>query len=206
MSVAEPQDHSIPPSPSARLQALVAAAADEITFDDLVRALGGSAPGFLLLGLAAASFIPTGLPVAVPLGGAMMAIGVLMALGRREIPLPSWLARRTLTRTQLAALVGRVVPFMRPIERLLIPRLLWMLGSGWLRLAGIAVAINGFLILMPIPFGNTAPAFAVLIVSLGLMLSDGAAVLAGLLASVAALIISVGIIVIFFEIVKTLLF
>ena len=46
------------------------------------------------------------------------------------------------------------------------------------------------LIALPIPFGNAAPAVCVLLFGLGLLLGDGAAVLAGLVASVAALAVS----------------
>jgi hypothetical protein len=59
----------------------------------------------------------------------------------------------------------------------------------------LASLVNGVLIVLPIPFGNTAPAIAMLILSLGMVAGDGIAVGVGLLATVVALAVDVGMIV-----------
>ena len=45
------------------------------------------------------------------------------------------------------------------------------------------VAVNGLLIFLPIPFGNSIPAFAMMLMALGMMLGDGVAILSGILVS-----------------------
>jgi hypothetical protein len=67
-------------------------------------------------------------------------------------------------------------------------------GPG-IRVLGLASLVNGVLIVLPIPFGNTAPAIAMLILSLGMVAGDGIAVGVGLLATVVALAMDVGMIV-----------
>jgi hypothetical protein len=64
-----------------------------------------------------------------------------------------------------------------------------LLRASGLRVAGLASLINGILIVLPIPFGNTAPAIAMLLLSLGLVTGDGIAVMAGLAATIIALLI-----------------
>jgi hypothetical protein len=59
-------------------------------------------------------------------------------------------------------------------------------GPG-LRMIGLASLINAILIVLPIPFGNTAPAIAMLVLSLGLVMGDGLAVGVGLGATFIAL-------------------
>jgi hypothetical protein len=56
-----------------------------------------------------------------------------------------------------------------------------------LRLAGLAVLLDAILVVLPIPFGNTAPAVAVLALALGLTMNDGLMVLAGMVLTVIAL-------------------
>ena len=87
-------------------------AVEYIGFGDIVRALGDSTPGFVLLLLALPAFIPTGLPIAAPAGAAMMVIGALMMAGRTDITMPSWLAHRSLTRAQFGYLVKFTAPVM----------------------------------------------------------------------------------------------
>ena len=57
------ENKSRPSMPSVRLRFYVTTVAEEhIGFGDIVRALGNSTPGFVLLLLALPAFIPTGLP------------------------------------------------------------------------------------------------------------------------------------------------
>jgi hypothetical protein len=188
-----------------RLRLYVSTVAGEhIGFGDIVRALGDSTPGFMLLLLALPAFIPTGLPIAAPAGAAMMVIGALMMVGRTDITMPSWLAHRSLTQAQFGYLVKFTAPIMAWLERLLTPRLAWMLKRRQLRIVGIMVAVNGLLIFLPIPFGNSIPAFAVMVMALGMMLGDGVAILSGILVSMIALLIAIAIVALSFEIIAVL--
>jgi len=194
-----------PSKPSVRLRMYVSTVAvAHIAIGDIVRALGDSTPGFVLLVLALPAFIPTGLPIAAPAGAAMMVIGALMMAGRTDITMPSWLAHRRLTRAQFGYLVKFTAPVMAWLERLLTPRLAWMLKRRQLRIVGIMVALNGLMIFLPIPFGNSIPAFAVMVMALGMMLGDGVAILSGILVSMIALLIAIAIVALSFEIIAVL--
>ena len=103
--------------PSARLRLYVStvASTERIALGDIVRTLGNSTPGFMLLVLALPAFVPTGLPIAAPAGAAMMVIGALMMAGRTEITMPPWFARRSLTRAQIRLLVKAAVPVIESL-------------------------------------------------------------------------------------------
>ena len=60
------------------------------------------------------------------------------------------------------------------------------------------------LIFLPIPFGNSIPAFAVMVMALGMMLGDGVPILSGILVSMIALLIAIAIVALSFEIVTVL--
>jgi hypothetical protein len=58
----------------------------------------------------------------------------------------------------------------------------------------LAGVVNDVLIVLPIPFGNTAPAVAVLVLALGLVAGDGLAVGAGLALTAVAAAIDIGLV------------
>ncbi len=134
----------------------------------------------------------------------MMVVGAFMMVGRTDIAIPSWLAHRSLTRAQFGYFVKFTAPVMEWLERLLTPRLAWMLKRRQLRIVGIMVALNGILIFLPIPFGNSIPAFAVMVMALGMILGDGVAILSGIFVSMIALLIAIVIVVLGFEILSVL--
>lgn len=155
----------------------------------LAASMGPAAPGLLLVLLAILSMIPTGLPVAVPFGLCIAVIGVALARGGTLL-LPDRLGCVSMPPHRFAALMGRAVPIIARTERWLRPRWPILLSGPARALLGALTAVHGVLIALPIPFGNHAPAVCVLLFGLGLLLGDGAAVLAGLVASVAALAVS----------------
>lgn len=74
-----------------------------------------------------------------------------------------------------------------------------------LRLLGLACLSNGVLIVLPIPFGNTAPALAAILLALGLATGDGLIALAGLFLSVIAVAVGAGLILLGYEAFSSLL-
>ncbi|HYF06617.1 MAG TPA: exopolysaccharide biosynthesis protein [Acetobacteraceae bacterium] len=155
------------------------------TVGEMLGHLGDRATAFLLLVLAIPALIPsTGLPIGAMFGAAMSVIALQMLLGREAVTLPGFIARRSLTAAQVEALVRRSVPVLRRAERHLRPRLGGLARAG--RLPALLVLLHGVLIVLPIPLGNTLPGLAVILIALGLLVRDGAAVAAGLVVSVAA--------------------
>lgn len=195
-------DHETSATDSLDALSAMLLSSESISLGDLLKELGAHGVGVVVLILGAASFIPGPAPV---FGAALCAAGVALALGREVIWLPGYLRRRRIRAAHAIAIINRVQPIVRRLERLLRRRWPHTLNGHARRLIGLACIANGIVIILPIPFGNTAPAVSVLILSLGLVASDGVAVIAGLAASVVSVGIAVVLAVFGFDVIAHLL-
>jgi hypothetical protein len=165
--------------------------AGKIGLGDIVDDLGAAGMGLCLLLFSLASLIPGVAPV---FGLALCALAFGIVLGHAEPVLPERLRRWQMDRDRVDAGLRRLAPIVSWMERWLRPRTKNLLRGPGVRLIGLASLINGILVVLPIPFGNTAPAVAMLILSLGMVVGDGIAVGVGLLATAVALVVDIGMI------------
>jgi hypothetical protein len=166
----------------------------QVAVGELVRHVGDEAmAGWLLLLLAVPSLIPSpGVPIGLFAGVAMALIAVQLIAGTRPLRLPGWMTRRHVQGRDLRYAAVRAQPLLRRLERLVRPRHGHLTRGLALRLLGLFVLLHGILIALPIPFGNTAPGFSVLVLALGMIARDGLTVAAGFGISVIAFAISAG--------------
>lgn len=166
---------------------------DRVTVADLVSHLSsrGLAPLILLMGiLNVVTIIPGSSTV---MGLPLIFMGIAVILNSRRLWLPEWLAARSFDRVLLQRAVLRAVPYLQKIEKLARPRF-WPRG-GWIldRTYGIVVLGFSLMITLPIAFGNTMPAIAIILLSMGFAARDGLWVAAGLIAGSVALGILLGV-------------
>ncbi|MDR3450373.1 MAG: exopolysaccharide biosynthesis protein [Alphaproteobacteria bacterium] len=167
-----------------------AAPNDRVSLEDIVRLLENRSLGALLLLFA----LPMALPVPTPglsaiFGVPLIFISAQLIMGNRQVWFPAWLARKTISRAQFAAIVRRVVPILKRLELILKPRAVWLCGKWAVVPIGIACTIMAAMIALPVPFGNVVPGVAVSLFALGLIQHDGLAVALGFLVSVLAVVI-----------------
>jgi hypothetical protein len=140
-----------------------------------------------LLMICAVLCLPFLLPVSVPglstvFGAAIVLMGLAVTLNR----LP-WLPARVLDRRidsdRLLPALERGASLAARLDGYVKPRMPGMVaGPAMARLNGLAIVAGGVLLLWPlglVPFSNTLPGVAVLLVALGMTQRDGAMVLAG---------------------------
>lgn len=168
--------------PSRRLVRLARRPPADLTVDHLLEVFGGGWPVPVLV-FAAAGMIPSpGVPLGMICGGVLMLHGAAVLLGGE---LPRGLARARVRGDLLRKGAGAVLPWLRRIERFLRPR--WpALACPPRFLGALATIAMGFLIWLPIPFGNFLPGLALCVLALGVIARDGKAVAAGLGLSVVA--------------------
>jgi len=163
-----------------------------VTLRDLMEAVGEQ--GFLLL--CAVASLPFLLPVSIP--GVSTVFGfaiILVSLSITFNRLP-WLPRRILDRRletqKLVPALEKGVSIVSRLDAYLKPRMGALVsGAAANRLNGLAIALAGVLLMFPlglIPFSNTLPAIAVLLVATGMIQRDGLVVLAGYAFNVITLI------------------
>jgi hypothetical protein len=138
--------------------------------------------------------LPTLIPVLPP--GSAAFIGLLyillslqMLFGRDEPWLPARLSRFRLSARTITALRDRGVPFLRRVERFSRPRPLLVDERIASRVVALVVLLLGIVLLTPLPFLNTLPALAVMLMGIGLLNRDGVFVAAGLLITTAVLLV-----------------
>ncbi len=163
-----------------------------VTLGSAVDALGATGTGLCLLLFALAAQIPG---IAPAFGAALGAVSLGLLLGHKEPYLPVRIRSWTLDHERLRSGLQRLAPAIGWLERWLQPRARGFLRGPATHVIGLAGLLNAVLIVLPIPFGNTAPAIATLILGLGLVVSDGLAVAAGLIATVVAFVLDAGLVV-----------
>ena len=175
-------------NPEVRMSAALAAAADSVrdpavTLRDLLASLGEQ--GLLVFcGVLAAPFL---LPVTVPgmstvLGLPMLLIGFAVMVSR--VP---WLPERLLNHSLPAATVRKVLHKVRGwaerFEHLVRPRWLGLTGSRAINVLNGALVIVAVLLLMApiplVPFVNSIPALAIMLLCFGMAERDGAVIALG---------------------------
>lgn len=142
-----------------------------------------------LLLICAVASLPFLIPVSIPgvstvFGAAIILIAIAVTLNRMP-----WLPRKVLDREiateKLKPALERGVNMVERINRFIKPRFQAMTeGSFVTRLNGLAIAWSGVLLMAPfgfVPFSNTLPGIAVLLLALGMIQRDGLVVIGGYL-------------------------
>jgi hypothetical protein len=124
------------------------------------------------------------------LGLPLVLLAAQFLYGRKTPWLPRIVAERSIARTEFIALLARVNPVLRRVERILRPRLGVLVSPAAERVLGIVLLGLSLILFLPIPFGNMLPAAAICLMSLALVEHDGLIVVLGaLLGTVAVLIV-----------------
>jgi len=159
-----------------------------LTLAELKQALKGRGSAMLLV-LLALPFWFVAIPgLSTPFGIAICLIGACLVIGR-EPCLPGLIMRRRLSTARLAQLLTGAIKVARKLEKFVRPRLSSLhAGPGMLRLigCGIVIAGLGLMLPLPIPFSNNIPAWAVVLLAIGMMERDGLCVLLGHLTAILA--------------------
>lgn len=167
----------------------VSATPDErISLGHLIDGFGNRAFGALLFIFA----LPVALPIAIPgisavLGAPLLLLSWQLMNGREQPWLPEVMRRRSFRRVDFVRLLQRVLPWMRRLERLIGPRLIWLVSGRGERVTGFLAFALALILFLPIPFGNTIPGLAVALLALAILERDGAAAIAGAIVGLAGL-------------------
>jgi hypothetical protein len=182
-----------PPVPPTRLSEDLTTMRDELAGDGLtIGEIESSLKGrgiTMLLMILALPFCVLPIPgLSMPFGAAVFLIGFRLMLGQRPW-LPMFVRRTTFSPERSLSIINGAIRLCRAMERVGRPRMHFMqTWPGMTNLVGFGIASAGLLLLLPlpVPFSNTLPAWAVVLLAGGMVERDGLFVLAGHLLSVAA--------------------
>jgi hypothetical protein len=161
-----------------------------VTIGDLLELIGEQ--GLLLFCIFLAT--PFLFPVSIP--GSSTALGIVILLigvgvMTNTIPwLPEKLLAYQLRATSVVTILGKAAVVFRRFEKLIRPRLLGLTGNAAINiLNGAMLIVVALLLLIPlplIPFTNTIPAIAIVLLCLGMAERDGVVIVLGYVATLAS--------------------
>lgn len=128
--------------------------------------------------------VPVSIPgVSTVFGAGIFLIGFSRLVGR-DLWIPGKIGRRTVSAEKLRGALHRGLNTFRKLERVSKPhRLDWATSSKFARVVNdFGIVVGAILLMVPfgfIPFSNTLPAIAILLLAIGILQSDGVSVIAG---------------------------
>jgi hypothetical protein len=157
-----------------------------ISIADLINAMERQAMAALLLVFAIPNILPSIPGTSAILGIPLVYLTLQMTMRHRPW-LPNFIANRSLLRTDVESLMERGAPWIAKAERMLKPRLLFLVEGQADRIIGAVCVVLAVLIMLPIPFGNTLPSISICLFALALLERDGVWVIAASLFTMVAL-------------------
>lgn len=162
----------------------------DTTIGDLANSLGERAFGALMFIFAVPNAIPMPPGTSAILGLPLVILTWQVLVGRQTLWLPEVVRKRRISKEMLHTFVSKVTPIMTKLERVLKPRLGFIVSSDMAeRLIGLVAFPLALILFLPIPFGNIPPALAIACLALGLAERDGLAVIVGYALSAASVAI-----------------
>lgn len=155
-----------------------------VTFRQLVHLVGADGMMILTALLTLVFLIPVSIPgVSTVFGAAILLIGVSRLMGR-ELWVPRAIQDRVLPTDKLRPALHRALGWLHPVEKVSrANRLGWLAAGGPIGMLNNCALILGAVLLMApfgfVPFSNTLPALALLLLAIGLLQRDGVCILLG---------------------------
>ena len=151
-----------------------------LTIGTLVDAFGERAFGALMFIFAVPNIVPTPPGTSAVLGLPLVILTFQLMIGRQALWLPEAIRRRGISGAMFESFAKRAVPVMVRFEKILRPRLSFLVASDLSeRVMGLIALVLALILFLPIPGLNILPAAAIALMALGLAERDGIAALAG---------------------------
>ncbi|WP_397475320.1 exopolysaccharide biosynthesis protein [Pusillimonas sp.] len=160
---------------------------ESVTLRNLMAAIGEQG----LLVLCAIATLPFLIPVSIPgvstvFGAAIVLLAVAITMNR--LPwLPQRILDRPLETAKLLPALRKGVAIVSKLDAWVLPRFPFLTSGPFARFNGLVLIFAGLLLMAPfglIPFSNTAPAVAILFLTMGMLQRDGLFILLGYLGTV----------------------
>ena len=164
---------------SSVLTAIAAHPEPEISVADLTRMFGGRAIGALLFVFGLICTLPLPPGATTIFGFPLLLLAPQLVIGASAPWLPKGVKRRTIAVAGLRNGLPRVIPWLKKIEAISQPRLVFLFNPLGERLIGVLCTLLAIVLILPIPLGNILPALAVTVLAFSLIQRDGLIALAG---------------------------
>ncbi len=155
---------------------------DNISIDDILKALHERSFGIMLLIFAMPAAIPLpGLGINLIIAAPLLFLTAQQALGRDSIWFPQKMRDKSISSERVERILNAALPIIRKIELLVKPRLGFVTQGVFSYLIGFCGLIMALSVCVPLPLTNTVPSVGIALMAIGVIMRDGLAVIAGAL-------------------------
>lgn len=172
---------------------------DRVKISDLIDSMEGAGFGLTLMVFSFAVLIPLPPPVPSIISTPLLVFAYQMMIGLKAPKLPKKFSNTTIKRTILATIMRKSTPYIMRVERILRPRLLFMMSILAERVVGGLIFIFAGFVLIPMPLSNFVPGLGILIISFGLLGRDGLVMIFGIFVGFLGILISISVFLLGFE-------
>lgn len=162
-----------------------------ISIGEILKILSGKGRAFILIFLSLPFCQPLQIPgLSTPFGLVIAFIGFRMAFGKR-IWLPKNMRLKTIPSATVQKIAKKSLKLLRKMKRFIHPRFRWLNEHRPMHVCnGLLIVFLGiFLALpLPLPLTNLSAAWAIFLLSIGLLEDDGAFILAGYLVTLLTIV------------------
>lgn len=167
----------------------------DFTVEKIVSEIGSTSFGTSLMFFA----IPEMLPIPIPGASAIVVlpsavVSAQMAAGKKQIRLPKFLLKRTVSRKSLVTAIRAILPILERAEKATKPRWKWASSPAAQRALGVFIFLLAIAIALPVPGFNMPQAIATFTIGLGLVEKDGMLICTGVLIGLASLLLLGGVV------------
>ncbi len=141
-----------------------------LTIGELLELLKRRSYGALLIMLSLAGLIP-GISFFAAIADFLL--GLQIALGLQAPRLPNIIQKQKINQAKMLKFTKRVVPWLVRIEQYIKPRWEPISGASYRRIIGVMICILAVVAVLPLPFINFLPNFAIICLALGIIERDG---------------------------------
>jgi hypothetical protein len=163
---------------------------DRIPVRDLVEAMDSVGFGLAIMIFAFGIIIPLPPPFPSIISIPLVIFALQMLIGYSSPKLPKRFSDLSVKRSVVAMLVQKSAPYIRKVEKILRPRLSFMMGKTAEKVIGFFILIFASFILLPMPLSNFIPGLGILVISFGLLGKDGLIVIVGILIGLSGITVS----------------
>lgn len=147
-----------------------------LTIGELLELLKRRSYGALLIMLSLAGLVP-GISFFAAIADFLL--GLQIAIGFQAPRLPNIIQRQKINQAKMLRFTKRVAPWLVRIEQYIKPRWEAISGVNYRRIIGLMICILAVVAVLPLPFINFLPNFAIICLALGIIERDGLFLLMG---------------------------
>lgn len=155
-----------------------------ISVAELTQMFGGRAIGALLFVFGLACMLPLPPGATTIFGFPLVLLAPQLIIGASAPWLPEGVKNRTISTADLKKGLPRLVSWLRKVEAISRPRLVFLFNPIGERLIGVVCLALALVLILPIPGGNILPALAVSALAFALIQRDGVILLLGYAAAI----------------------